>query len=88
MPEVAVVFVLLLNRTELFAPTTFVAVVDVVEFPLNAPENVVQFKVFVLALNVKSPSVSAVVIVPLVKLVSTTLSVPDAADKEAPVFVS
>ena len=45
-------FVLLLNRTALFAPTTFVAVVDVVEFPLNAPENVVHASVLVDDVNV------------------------------------
>ena len=83
-----VVLVLLLNKTLFEAPTTFVAVVDVVELPLNAPEKFVQFNVFVEALNVMSPSVAAVVIVPLVRLERITLCVPDAADKVAPVFVS
>ena len=57
-----VVSVLLLNKTRFAVPTTFVAVVDVVALPLNAPENVVLDSVFVEALNDKSPSVAVVVI--------------------------
>ena len=75
-----VVLVLLLNKTLFAVPTTLVAVVDVVEFPLNAPENVVQDNVLLPALNVKSPSVEADVIVPLVRLVRTTLCELEAAD--------
>ena len=65
--DVVVVFVLLLNITLFAAPTTLVAVVDVVAFPLNAPENVVQASVLVDDVNVKSLSVVAAVIVPDVK---------------------
>ena len=60
--DVVVVSVLLLNKTRLAVPTTFVAVVDVVEFPSRVPEKLGQDKVFVDALNVKSPSVPVVVI--------------------------
>ena len=41
LADVVVVSVPLLNRTLLVAPTTFVAVVAVVELPLKAPVNVV-----------------------------------------------
>ena len=47
-----VVLVLLLNNTLSAVTTTFVAVVDVVAFQLNAPENVVQASVLVDAVNV------------------------------------
>ena len=55
--------------------------------PLNEPEKLVQLSVFVEALNVRSPSVEDAVIVPEVRLVSTTLSVPDAALSVEPVLV-
>ena len=55
--------------------------------PLNEPEKLVQESVFVEAVNVRSPSVEDDVIVPEVRLVSTTLSVPDAALSVEPVLV-
>ena len=50
--DVVVELVLLLNKTLFAVPTTLVAVVDVVEFPLSAPENVTHDRVFVDALKV------------------------------------
>ena len=48
--------VLLLNNILFAVPTTLVAVVDVVAFPLNAPLNVGQERVLVAKLNAKSLS--------------------------------
>ena len=76
LADVVVVSVPLLNITLFAAPTMLVAVVDVVELPLKAPMKVVADNAFVAKLNVSCGSVLAVIIVPDVTLVNTTLSTP------------
>ena len=92
--EVVVSSVAELYKTLFAAPTTSVALSAVpvklpVTLPVNAPAKLVDVRVLVAKLNSSCGSVFAVVIVPDVLSVNTTLSLPEVAVVNvAPVFVN